>query len=184
MGKVVFVGDSGVGKTSIIQKYIKPDSFQLSLARISTVRAEFINKMIDFDGRTKIRAWIWDTAGQERFHSLVSSHYKNANGIIYVFDLTDESSFYSLRNWIDQAINYSLEDCRGLVIGNKKDLADNGLRKVKKKQARRFAYTNQCDYYETSAKDGENIEKAIDSFAKCKPNEMGFHKGVSKEQIS
>ena len=96
--KLLMLGDSAVGKSALIDRYTN-NSF--SSAYISTVGVDFRVKNIVVDDK-RIKLQIWDTAGQERFRSISKSYYKSANGILLVYDVTDRSSFDSIRNWIKQ----------------------------------------------------------------------------------
>jgi len=116
--KVVLIGDSGVGKTNIMSRYIK-DEF--SIETKTTVGVEFGAKKLEING-TNIKAQIWDTAGQERYKSITNAYYKGAKGALIVFDITRPSSFESVDKWITELKSKCDVDVSIIMIGNKCDL--------------------------------------------------------------
>ena len=147
---VILVGDSYVGKTSILKKFIN-DEF--SEETKCTINVDFCCKYLKIDKNLYAKLIIHDTAGQERYRSLTRSYYKNAKGIILVFDLTNENSFLKLNKWINE-ISENTEDVVIFLVGNKADLND---RKVDKIKAEKYAKERNIKYIETSAKEGTNI---------------------------
>ena len=128
-----------------------------------TINVDFCCKYLKIDKNLYAKLIIHDTAGQEKYRSMTRSYYKNAKGIILVFDLTNENSFLKLNKWITE-ISENTEDVVIILVGNKADLND---RKVDKKKAENFAKERDIKYIETSAKEGTNIlllfeELAID----------------------
>lgn len=150
--KCVLVGNSCVGKTSIVSKFIDPGSQIHEPYRI-TIGVEFGVKTLMINGK-KIKIYIWDTGGQERFRSITRAYYRNATSVIFVFDVTDRNSFDSLHQWIIDA-KYATHEPHMLLIGNKSDLNDQ--RVISTVEALKFATDNRMDYIETSAKNGSNI---------------------------
>jgi small GTP-binding protein len=116
--KVVLIGDSGVGKTNIMSRYIK-DEF--SIETKTTVGVEFGAKKLEINGNN-IKAQIWDTAGQERYKSITNAYYKGAKGALIVFDITRPSSFESVDKWITELKSKCDVDVSIIMIGNKCDL--------------------------------------------------------------
>jgi Ras-related protein Rab-11A len=152
------IGDSKVGKTSIIQRYTN-NTFTHST--LSTIGSDFTNKIISISNSV-INLNIWDTAGQERFRCLTSQYYKRASGILIVFDLTSRESFEGINAWLDDLKRNSDEDKTiKLLIGNKSDLP----RKVSFEQAKNFASRRSLNYLETSALEDLNISKAFEELA-------------------
>ena len=161
---VILVGDSYVGKTSIIKKFMNNE---FSGETKCTINVDFCCKYLKIDKNLYAKLIIHDTAGQEKYRSLTRSYYKNAKGIILVFDLTNENSFLKLNKWIDD-ISENTEDIVLILVGNKADLSD---RKVDKIKAEKYAKERDIKYIETSAKEGTNIlllfeELAIDMYKK------------------
>ncbi len=153
--KVILVGDSGVGKTNIVSRFVD-DSFTDSVR--STIGIDFQVKVID-TGSEKIKLQIWDTAGQERFRSISRSYYKYAYGIIVVFDLTNRKSFENIEKWINDVetlSEYDLTYIELLLIGNKADLDDK--RQVFDEDIKALQDTYSFTYIETSAKNNTGIQ--------------------------
>ncbi|XP_068631311.1 ras-related protein Rab-27A [Battus philenor] len=159
--KLLCVGDSGVGKTSFLYKYTD-GVFHTQF--ISTVGIDFREKTVIYQqsGRQHhIHLQLWDTAGQERFRSLTTAFYRDAMGFLLLFDLTNEASFLEVRNWIEQLKTHSLSDDPDIVLcGHKCDLQEKRL--VNQNRAREFAKNYNLPYLETSAKTGQNIDRAIE----------------------
>lgn len=148
--KVVLIGNSGVGKSSVLSRYTD-DHFSDNY--ISTIGVDFKIKSLECNNK-KINLQIWDTAGQERFRSIVNSYYKGAHGIILVYEVTSQSSFKSLEYWINEVKKYNTSDVPILLLGNKVDLE----REVLKSDAESYASRNNFLYIETSAKKNTNID--------------------------
>ena len=120
--KIVLIGDSGVGKTNILSRYI---SNEFSLNTQATVGVEFGSKIIK-KGEKLIKLQIWDTAGQERYKSITSAYYKGAKGAFVVYDITKMKTFKNLDKWITELKANGNEDIYIILIGNKLDLETNG----------------------------------------------------------
>ena len=150
--KLILIGNSGVGKSCILQRYIK-HTFEESYK--CTIGVDFLMKSIVINGQT-VKLQLWDTAGQEKYKSMVSSYYRGANVALIVFDITNHQSFDSLPMWIENFYKNGPEQKNIILIGNKKDLVD--LRQVTQQEAEAFSETNNMMYFETSAKEGDNIE--------------------------
>ena len=116
--KIVLLGDSGVGKSNIINKFIKN---QFNTDSKTTIGVEFAAKTLEVKGKI-IKTQIWDTAGQERYRSMASAYYRGATGALLVYDITRSNSFENLEKWTKQLKNYANEDIICLLIGNKSDL--------------------------------------------------------------
>eukprot|EP01083_Nonionella_stella_P172877 594594_1 len=101
--KVVMVGDSGVGKSSLLKRFANRD---FTGDYISTIGVDFEIKTLEIDGKT-VKLQIWDTAGQERFRTITSSYYRGAHGIIIVYDITDKESFDNVRQWLFEIDRYA-----------------------------------------------------------------------------
>ena len=147
---VILIGDSNVGKTSIVKKFIT-GSFNEKIQ--CTIEVEFNTKNLKIDKNLYAEIKIFDTAGQEKYRALTKSYYRNVNGVILVFDLTDENALNKLTKWTTD-ITENTENVEIILVGNKIDLKD---RKISKTEAENFAKSNNYKYIETSAKDGTNI---------------------------
>jgi len=162
--KVIILGDSGVGKTSLMNQYVNK---KFSNAYKATIGADFLTREVIVDDKL-ITLQIWDTAGQERFQSLGVAFYRGADCCVLVYDVTSPNSFKSLDGWIDEFIIQSSPRDPGnfpfVVIGNKIDLEN---RAVTTKRAQGWCQSrHNLPYFETSAKEAINVEQAFLSVAK------------------
>jgi len=149
--KIIMVGDSTVGKSSILNYYIN-NSFQLS--HNSTIGIDFKSKVTNINGKD-IKLQIWDTAGQERFKSIVRSYYRSCHGAIVVFDMTVPKTLENVSNWLDEINNYMMPNCPIVLVGNKSDLYGDNPYHVNKKNIYKILETNtDIAYVETSARHG------------------------------
>ena len=152
--KLLLLGDSSVGKTSIIIKYI---SNKFMDTNIATLGVDYMDKTVDYNN-LKVFLQIWDTSGEEKFRSITRNFYRNADGLLVVFDLTCKESFNHVKNWINEAKEHK-NDIKTILVGNKLDLEDE--REVDKETALKFAEKNNLKYLETSAKNGKNINNSF-----------------------
>jgi len=160
--QLLIIGNSSVGKTSILTRYSLKNFNENYLA---TVGLDFFSKDETIDNKI-IRIKIWDTAGQERYKSFTKCFFQKAQGIMIVFDVTSKKSFNDLKFWIESLKTYKLEDISSfpiIIIGNKVDLPK---REVTKEEANNYAREYHFHYYETSAKTGEGIDLAIRDLVK------------------
>ena len=160
--KTVLVGESGVGKTSIISRFIT-DSFDPEV--LSSSSAQFISKTIKLE-ETTIKFDIWDTAGQEKFRSLAKIFYKDAKIIIYVYDITDKNSFEEIKNyWYKETLdNITNKDVILALIGNKTDLYEN--EQVSDEEGKKFAKQINAIFKTTSALSNIGINWLFENLGK------------------
>ena len=144
----------------------------------STIGVDFLMKSVKINN-SLIKLQVWDTAGQEKYKSMISSYYRGAHAALIVFDITSKESFMALPSWIEHFYKNGPKQKNVILIGNKKDL-DN-IREVKLEEAETFAETNNMMYFETSAKDGENVDYLF-NYAAEKLYE--FHKNNNDIQIN
>ena len=156
--KILLIGDTSVGKTSILSKYID-DKFDE--VHISTIGVEFKVKNLTIKGK-KVKLRIWDTSGQERYRSITQNFYRNANGILYIFDLTRKESFENIKDWLIESYNCDSK-VKKLLVGNKVDLDKN--KQMDKQIIENYAEKKEMKYYEVSAKMGTNINKIFRELA-------------------
>ena len=160
MVKVIIIGDSGVGKTNIMSKFLKNKFMEESKA---TVGVEFGSKLFDLNGH-KIKAQIWDTAGQEKYKSITGAYFKGSKGALVVYDITQKSTYESLEKWVNDLKSAGDPKITIILIGNKSDLEEN--RQVSKEQGEEKAKSFGCAFLETSALSGDNIDKAFNMMVK------------------
>ena len=153
---LITLGESSVGKTSLICRYVD-NSFENSV--ISTVGLDFKLKHLTILGK-KLTVKIWDTAGQERYNTIQYHLYKNINGILLTFDLTNTYSFEQLSKWYEQIQNQSQKNCIIVLIGNKNDL--NEEIKISEEKANEFAKEHSLKYFPISCKSGFNVNEVFD----------------------
>ena len=162
--RVVVIGSSSVGKTSIINKFLH-DKFNDK--EPNTVGALYESFEDERNGQ-QMAIQIWDTAGQEQYRSLATVYFRGAAGAIIVYDVTNTQSYNSLEEWLKTFRNSNDSKTVIFVVGNKCDLS--GDRRVMPDEARKWAETNGCIYIETSAATGENIDdlfkQLVDELAK------------------
>ena len=158
--KLIIVGDTNVGKTNIMSKYIKD---QFNITSKSTIGVEFGTKILEIDNK-KVKAQIWDTAGQERYKSITSAYYKGAKGAFIVYDITNKSTFESVDKWIKDLNSYGDKNLTMLLIGNKSDLEDKRI--INKEEGEEKAKSFELGFIETSAYNGDNIDQAFDIMLK------------------
>ena len=118
--KVLLIGNSGVGKSSLLLRFAD-DVFNDNF--MPTIGVDFKIRTIDVDQKT-IKLQIWDTAGQERFKTITSSYYKGAHGIIVTYDITDRESFSKVSEWMSEVDKHASENISRILVGDKKDLED------------------------------------------------------------
>eukprot|EP00092_Neocalanus_flemingeri_P067642 GFUD01082587.1.p1 GENE.GFUD01082587.1~~GFUD01082587.1.p1 ORF type:complete len:209 (-),score=49.78 GFUD01082587.1:203-829(-) len=155
--KVVLVGDSGVGKSSLLKQFTEK-AFLPDLR--TTVGVEFSVHEMTIDEK-KIRTQIWDTAGQERYRAITNLYYRKANGVILAYDITAHPSFRGLSRWLEEAKSHVEKDSIVMLVGNKIDLKH--LRAVDRIEAQKYAEKHQLSFIETSASESINVEWAFES---------------------
>ncbi|KAJ1721484.1 Ras- protein Rab-18 [Coemansia erecta] len=156
--KILIVGDSGVGKSSILLRFTD-DHFLPPEETSATIGVDFKVKMYDVDDQ-RYKLTIWDTAGQERFRTLTSSYYRGAQGVILVYDVSNRQSFESLDTWVDELNTYcSNEDVVKMIIGNKID--KEAERQVSRKEGSEYARKHQTLFLECSAKTKIGVQQAM-----------------------
>jgi len=162
--KVIILGDSGVGKTSLMNQYV---SRKFSTHYKATIGADFLTKEVMVDDKL-VTMQIWDTAGQERFQSLGVAFYRGADCCVLVYDVNVAKSFEHIDNWREEFLNQAAprnpESFPFVLIGNKIDLEN---RAVSQKRALAWCQTNgNIPSFETSAKEAINVDQAFQTIAK------------------
>ncbi|KAL1454143.1 hypothetical protein WDU94_010424 [Cyamophila willieti] len=150
--KLLIIGDSGVGKSSLLIRF-SDNTFSGNY--ITTIGVDFKIRTIDIHGE-KVKLQIWDTAGQERFRTITSTYYRGTHGVIVVYDVTNGDTFANVRRWLLEIEN-NCEVVNRILVGNKND--DPQQKVVLTEDAQRFANQMGIQLFETSAKDNINVEE-------------------------
>ncbi|KAH7442137.1 hypothetical protein KP509_03G072800 [Ceratopteris richardii] len=165
--KVIVLGDSGVGKTSLMTQYVNK---KFNSNYKATIGADFLTKEVQVDDRL-VTMQIWDTAGQERFQSLGVAFYRGADSCVLVYDINNVKSFDNLEHWrnefVTQAEPSDHDNFPFVVIGNKIDINGGSTRVVAEKKAIGWCTSKgNIPYFETSAKEDLNVEEAFQCVAR------------------
>ncbi|XP_041376392.1 ras-related protein Rab-22A-like [Gigantopelta aegis] len=163
--KLCLLGDSGVGKSSIVMRFVA-DQFKPALE--STIGASFMTKTLLVDENT-YKFQIWDTAGQEKYRALAPMYYRGAAAAIIVYDVTREGTFRAVKSWVQELKRQGSPNIVLAIAGNKSDLDD--LREVRTKDAQDYANDINAIFCETSALTATNVPKLFNSIAKMLPPE-------------
>lgn len=156
--KFLTLGDSMVGKTSIVLRFVDNVFYEQTK---STIGVDFKTKTINF-GNKKVKIKVWDTAGQERFRTITKQYYKNAEGIILIYDVTESKTFDQIEDWVINIMDNKQIDAKVILVGNKIDCEE---RVILKDQGVKLAKRFDLPYFETSASTGENVNKIFECLA-------------------
>jgi len=152
--KLLMIGDSGVGKSSLLLRFVD-DTFNASF--MTTIGVDFKERTVKVGGSV-CKLEIWDTAGEERFRTITSSYYRGAHGIVVVYDVTDTKTFDSVKKWLLEIERYACKNVPVVLVGNKADLPG---KKVSAEDGAAFADQHALPHFETSAKEGTQVENAF-----------------------
>ncbi|ETV86198.1 hypothetical protein H257_02639 [Aphanomyces astaci] len=161
--KLVFLGDQGVGKTSMITRFMY-DTFDNAYQ--ATIGIDFLSKTMYLENRT-VRLQLWDTAGQERFRSLIPSYIRDSSVAVVVYDISNRASFLNTSKWIEDVRAERGQDVVIMLVGNKTDIADR--RQVSIDEGADKAKEDNVMFIETSAKAGHNIKALFRKLATVLP---------------
>ncbi|KAJ2202177.1 GTPase Ryh1, partial [Coemansia sp. RSA 520] len=176
--KLVFLGEQGAGKTSVITRFMY-DTFDTTYQ--ATIGIDFLSKTMYLEDRT-VRLQLWDTAGQERFRSLVPSYIRDSCVALVVYDITNREGFAQTSKWIDIVHAERGNDVMIVLIGNKTDLGD--ARQVSTEEGEKKARDLNVMFMETSAKAGHNVKALFKKIALALPsNEAGANEGNNTAMI-
>ncbi|KAL6595052.1 hypothetical protein ACP70R_048155 [Stipagrostis hirtigluma subsp. patula] len=150
----------GVGKSCLLLRF-SDDTFTTSF--ITTIGIDFKVRTVELDGK-RVKLQIWDTAGQERFRTITTAYYRGAMGILLVYDVTDESSFNNIRNWIRNIEQHASDNVNKILVGNKVDM--DTKRVVSTAQGQKLADEYGMQFFETSAKTNQNVEQVFFTIAR------------------
>ena len=158
--KILTIGESGVGKTCVLRRFVENKFLKNHLA---TIGIDFKTKTLNINNQ-EIKLKIWDTAGQERFRNITTQYYKGADGIVLVYDVTDEASYEKIRDWMEQILSNTQQEEIGLVLlGNKCDMEP---RTVTEEMGKKMAEELKVNYFETSALTGQGIKEAFEQLTR------------------
>ena len=157
--KIMVLGETRVGKTALIKKYTKN---KFGGEYLTTVGIDFQEKIIDVDDKS-VKLQIWDTAGQERFRNIAKNYFHTSDGFLIVYDISCKDSFEKLDFWLGQIKLNAPEHTKCIVAGNKCDLEEK--REVNKSDGEAFAKEQNINFYETSAKEGINVNEIFQILA-------------------
>ena len=172
--KVVLLGESAVGKSSLVLRFVKREFHEF---QESTIGAAFLTQTVTIDDTT-VKFEIWDTAGQERYHSLAPMYYRGAQAALIVYDITSKDSFSKAQNWVRELQRQANSTIVIALVGNKLDLASK--RSVEHNEAKLFADENNLLFMETSAKTAVNVVEVFTAIATRLPRNDG---GNDKQDI-
>ena len=173
--RISMLGDTGVGKTSIINRFLDL-GFSQQIA--SNIGVEKHYKEMQMNDGKKMKVILWDTAGQERFHAIATNTIKTCQGIVLSFDLTKKATFEKLADWIKEVRDIN-NQIPLIIFGNKCDMIDN--REVEEEDALAFAKSYNLEYFETSAKENININQGLKIVIQKAYEKSGSTLGVDLE---
>ena len=180
--KICIIGDSSVGKTNVLFKFIEG---QFSPLHVTTIGFDYKSKIITLpSSKKKVKLQIWDTAGQEKYMSMNKSLFQRVQGIILMYDITNRATFERLQIWLN-LIKQMTNEIPIILVGNKLDLEDNEEhgRIVEYNEGDDFANENDIEFFEVSAKNGDNIENVFISIAQKVLNSLQSERLLSVENV-
>ena len=157
--KIILVGESGVGKTSLMNRFM---GFTFEENCPCTINVDYRIKSLNIDPLTSAELTIWDTCGQEKYRSLTRQYFKDAHGVVLVYSVDNDNGLIGAQSWLKEIKNNCNENTSVILVGNKIDLND---RKVSIENANNFATKHNLMYVETSAKDGMYIDLPFENLA-------------------
>jgi len=155
--KLVLLGDSGVGKSCIVLRFVRG---QFDPSSKVTVGASFLSQTISLQDSTTVKFEIWDTAGQERYSSLAPLYYRGASAAVVVYDITNPETFQKAQFWVKELQKHGSPDIVMALVGNKADLESQ--REVSREEAQAYADSNGMFFIETSAKTADNVNQLFE----------------------
>jgi len=179
--RILMIGESGVGKSSLLVRYSEN---QFRASYMATIGLDFMCKNVKLPGYEKpVQVQLWDTAGQERFQVITKAYYRGAHGIVLTYDVTDERSFIRVNHWMGQIARLARKGVLVYLMANKADKVDQ--RVISQEEGKILAAKHGIPFYECSAKSGEGVTEAFKSISKqtahkaLKENDKLLKKGNS-----
>ncbi len=161
--KLIVIGPAAVGKTSLIRRFVEN---QFSFNYKSTIGVDFLAKSIRLEDDKVVKLALWDIGGQARFKILRRNFFEGTHGAILVFDLSRANTFPKMKEWLIDMRSIIEHKIPFIILGNKSDLLSEVGEVIDREDPRRFAAKEESFYFETSAKTGENVEKAFNELTK------------------
>ena len=173
--KLLTLGDTNVGKTSVVLRF-SDDKYNDN--QLSTIGVDFRTKYMKL-GENSVKVLIWDTAGQERFKNIAKQYYRGANGVLLIYDVCKRKSLEKIGFWLEELKTYNnIDELCIYLVGNKIDL--EGKRVITKEEGQKYAEDNQINYFEVSAKSGEGIHDLFNDIIKGSIDKLNID---DKDQI-
>jgi small GTP-binding protein len=176
--KIVVAGNSGCGKSSLLQQYVDK-TFNASF--VATIGVDFKIKQLSLNSGKTAKLQLWDTAGQERFRTIVASYWRGADGVAFVFDVTDMASFESVKQWAEEVERHASSKVQKILVGNKVDLVEK--RVVTKEMGEQLAKSMGIKYIETSAKTMANVNESFQLAAEIIAANYQTTHGIGSTQL-
>lgn len=174
MVKIMIIGESGSGKSCLLQRFNKNEFL---VNHLTTIAIDFKVKIVEING-VKLKMQIWDTAGQERFNTLTAGFYKAAHGIIVMYSIVDVKSFENVEKWMTQIQNNAPASVKVVLVGNKSDLSSDRVVETETGQA--LADKHHITFFETSAFNGENVNAVFHTLGEKILNDLGITEDTVK----
>ncbi len=159
--KILLLGDSTVGKTCFLLRYMDETFIDSHMA---TIGLDYRLKTMILGEQKIVKVQLWDTAGQDKFRAITRNYYKGANGIILIYDVTNINTYENIKKWLNEIKEEISDKVSIILIGNKID--NENQRKITKEQGEKLANEVNIPFFETSAKTGEGIDAAIKDLVK------------------
>ena len=173
--KLLTLGDTNVGKTSVVLRF-SDDKYNDN--QLSTIGVDFRTKYMKL-GENSVKVLIWDTAGQERFKNIAKQYYRGANGVLLIYDVCKRKSLEKIGFWLEELKTYNnIDELCIYLVGNKIDL--EGKRVITKEEGQKYAEDNQINYFEVSAKSGEGSHDLFNDIIKGSIDKLNID---NKDQI-
>ena len=154
--KILLLGDSEVGKSCFLMRYSENVFIE---NYITTIGLDYKLKTVKLDTGKTIKVQLWDTAGQDKYRTIAKNYYKGSHGILLLYDITKQSSFDNIREWVRDIKEEVSEKAIIFLIGNKIDIEDQ--RKISKEKGEELAEEFKIPFFEASAKSGENVDEVF-----------------------
>ena len=154
--KILLLGDSEVGKSCFLMRYSENVFIE---NYITTIGLDYKLKTVKLDTGKTIKVQLWDTAGQDKYRTIAKNYYKGSHGILLLYDITKQSSFDNIREWVRDIKEEVNEKAILFLIGNKIDMEDQ--RKIPKEKGVELAEEFKIPFFEASAKSGENVDEVF-----------------------